>query len=186
MSAALADRLALAAAEAALLGRALPLAPVDLARARLDLWATAKAAERFLEARTGDQGAGGFKPLIGARYRKGLRGRWSAALVPLEGGQAALEAIVGPVVAYQALAAEQAPSAAQPPAETCSAAVVPLTVQRARLADLAQRLEVVRPRRSWGERLIDWQACHDAARAAANLPGAEWQAWRDQARLVAG
>jgi hypothetical protein len=40
-----------AAAEAALTGRALPLAPADLAEARRDLWPTPKAAERYYEAR---------------------------------------------------------------------------------------------------------------------------------------
>ena len=45
------DRLTVAAAEAALMGRALPFAPVDLAMARPDLWPSAKAAERFLEER---------------------------------------------------------------------------------------------------------------------------------------
>jgi hypothetical protein len=42
-----------------------------------------------------------FKTLAPARYRKGLRGRWSAALVPVEGGRAALEAIVGVLAAFE-------------------------------------------------------------------------------------
>jgi len=62
--------------------------------------------------------------------------------------------------------------------------VVPLAVQRARLAALVQRLEVVRPRRSWDERLVDWHACEIAARVAATLPGPEWQAWRDQVQAA--
>jgi hypothetical protein len=43
------DRLWVAAAEAALAGRALPLAPADLARARQDLWETEAAADVFLK-----------------------------------------------------------------------------------------------------------------------------------------
>ena len=50
------DRLIVAVAEAARSGRAMPLAPADMALARPDLWATAKAAERFLEAQAGDRG----------------------------------------------------------------------------------------------------------------------------------
>jgi hypothetical protein len=93
--------------------------------------------------------------------------------VPVDGGRAALEAIVGPVVAYEV-------------EHAVAASPVLLTVQRARLADLAQRFEVVRPRRSWDERLVDWQACESAAWAAATLPGPKWQAWRDQVQMVAG
>ena len=48
------DRLEVAAAEAALNNRALPLAPADLQAARPDLWGTPKAAERDLERREGD------------------------------------------------------------------------------------------------------------------------------------
>jgi hypothetical protein len=171
------DRLAIAVAEAARSGRAMPLAPADMAIARPDLWATAKAAERFLEARAGDKGFGGFNTLIRARYRKGLRGRWSAALVPVDGGRAALEAIVGPVVAYQVDDADAAPP---------DAPAVSLAVQRVRLAALAQRLDAARPHRQWGVRELDWRACEIAARAAAGLPGAEWQEWRDRVRMVAG
>jgi hypothetical protein len=170
------DRLTIAVAAAARSGRAMPLAPADMARARPDLWATAKAAERFLAARAGDQGLGGFKGMIGAKYRKGLRGRWSVALVPVEGGRAALEAIVGPVTAYEVEDAEAGPP---------DVPAVPLAVQRARLAALGQRLVDVRPRREWGVRDLDWRACEIAARAAAGLASAEWRAWRDQVRMVA-
>jgi hypothetical protein len=55
------DRLTIAVSEAARSGRAMPLAPADMALARPDLWATAKAAERFLEARAGKMDFGGFK-----------------------------------------------------------------------------------------------------------------------------
>jgi hypothetical protein len=171
------DRLTIAVTDAARSGRAMPLAPADMVIARPDLWATAKAAERFLEARAGDRSFGGFNTLIGARYRKGLRGRWSAALVPIEGGRAALEAIIGPVAAYEVEDAEAGPPDVPP---------VSLAVQRARLAALGQRLDDVRPRRGWGVRALDWRACEIAARAAAGLPGAEWRAWRDQVRMVAG
>jgi hypothetical protein len=171
------DRLAIAVAEAARSGRAMPLAPADMAIARPDLWATAKAAERFLEARAGEKSVGGFKAMSHVRYRKGLRGRWSVALVPVDGGRAALEAIVGPVAAYQVDGAEAGPPDVPP---------VSLAAQRARLAALAQRLDDVRPRREWGVRALDWHACEIAARAAAGLPGAEWQAWRARVQMVAG
>jgi hypothetical protein len=116
------DRLTVAAAEAALFLRAMPLAPADMAAARPDLWATAKAAERFIEGGGGfktpqglirhtHKGSGGFKSLGGARYRKPGARRWSHALAPLEGGQAALEAVVGPLAAYDPVV----PEAAQPP-----------------------------------------------------------------------
>ena len=112
------DRLATAAAEAALNRRAMPLAPADLSKARPDLWETAKAAKLCLE--RGKAVLKGLKPLISisykafeafqtpnasataARYRKGLRGRWSAAWVPTEGGREALEAVLGcPVAAFE-------------------------------------------------------------------------------------
>ena len=106
------DRLAVAAAEAALAGRALPLAPAGLALARPDLWPTEKSAERFWEeARRANppaalieavhKGGGGFYGIRLARYRKAGARRWSRALVPLVAGRAALEALVGPVVAFE-------------------------------------------------------------------------------------
>jgi hypothetical protein len=113
------DRLTVAAAEAALAGRALPLAPADMAAARPDLWATTKAAERFLEGRrfetpqtligVSNKGSGGFKTLHPARYRKGLRGRWSMALVPIEDGKAALQAVVGELAAFELVPVQAAP-----------------------------------------------------------------------------
>src|SRR3954453_6079473 len=54
------DRLIVAVTDAARSGRAMPLAPADMALARPDLWPTAKAAERHLEVRGGDKGFGGF------------------------------------------------------------------------------------------------------------------------------
>jgi hypothetical protein len=117
---ALPDRLTVAVAEAALFGRAMPLAPADMSAARPDFWATPKAAERFLEGRKRFEtpqtsivsiyrGSGGFKTLQGARYRKGLRGRWSQALVPLTKARAALEAALnveneGPLSAFELVA----------------------------------------------------------------------------------
>ena len=128
---ALPDRLMVAAAEAALTGRALPLAPADLATARPDLWATPKAAARFFEGRgktpqtlidISNKGSGGFAPLIPARYRRGSRGgRWSRALVPAVAGRAALEALVGEVSAFETAASpvddrpDSAPRARQEP-----------------------------------------------------------------------
>jgi hypothetical protein len=173
------DRLTIAVAEAASSCRAMPLAPADMALARPDLWATPKAAERHLEARAGDQGFGGFKDLIRARYRKGLRGRWSTALVPVDGGRAALEEIVGPVTAYQVDGADAAPpNVAAAPEHAVPPSPVPLAFQAAQLVALAQRLDAARPRRSWGERLMDWQAHQTAARMAAGLSREEWQEWR--------
>ncbi len=112
------DRLAVAAAEAALFGRALPLAPADLATARPDLWGTEKAAARFLEGRDFEtpqtpimdshRGLGGFKTLAPARYRRGLRGRWSSAMVPVASGRAALESLVGPLAAFELVEAARA------------------------------------------------------------------------------
>lgn len=131
------DWLNVAAAEAALNGRALPLAAADLHQARPDLWKTPKAAERFLEQRrrTKDaqgktpkalikspyKGFGGFAPLTLARYRKvPTGGRWSLALVPPKAGQATLEAEVGPLAAYEAIpppAPAAAPRPSPPPPE---------------------------------------------------------------------
>lgn len=128
------DRLTVAAAEAALFGRAMPLAPADMSEARRDLWETVKAAERFMEGwrrfetpqsliRLTYKGLGGFKTHTGARYRKGLRGRWSAALVPIDGGEDALEAMVGPVAAYELAAGDAAGrnASAQAPARDAPA-----------------------------------------------------------------
>jgi hypothetical protein len=109
------DRVTVAAAEAALFVRALPLAAADLATARPDLWKTEKAAASSLE-RNGALAVPcletpqvlirplsykhlrGFNSQTRYRYRKGLRGRWSEALVPIENGREALEALLGPVV----------------------------------------------------------------------------------------
>jgi putative DNA primase/helicase len=96
------DRLTVAAAEAVLAGGALPLAPLDLAMARSDLFPSAKAVERFFE-RAGNtpqaligniyKRLGGIIP---CRYRKqGSRGVASHALVPIEAPREALEAAVG-------------------------------------------------------------------------------------------
>jgi hypothetical protein len=97
-------RLAVAAAEAALTSRALPLAPAALTIARPDLWGSETAAKRSL---AGEEKGSGFpievpyretgplSGLVAARYRKPAARRWSDALVPAEGGRAALEAIVG-------------------------------------------------------------------------------------------
>jgi len=121
--------LTVAAAEAALAGRALPLAPADLAAARPDLWGSETAAKRALSGaghferstsliRGTYKGSGPFKTQTPARYRKGLRGRWSQAWVPVEGGETALQAIVGELAAFQlvhpAAPAETAPEPRQP------------------------------------------------------------------------
>jgi hypothetical protein len=84
--------------------------------------------------------------------------------VPAEGSREPLEAIAGPVMAYEVDGADTAPPDVPP---------VPPAVQRARLAALSQRLDDARPRRKWGVRALDWNACEIAARAAAGLPDAE-------------
>lgn len=118
------DRLTVAAAAAALTGKALPLAPADMALARPDLWATPKAAERFLEGRSktpqtliegSNKGSGGFKSLTPARYRKPGARRWSSALVPIVDGRAALEAMLGALAAFELVDAAPAPQASPTP-----------------------------------------------------------------------
>lgn len=123
-SAAQPTRAAVAVAEAALTGRALPLAPADLHAARPDLFISAEAVRLALKREKGGQTPikeasyyyrsltplSGNDYLLPARYRKaGGRGSLAAALVPLEGGRGALEAIVGPLAVY--IQAEQERSA---------------------------------------------------------------------------
>jgi putative DNA primase/helicase len=122
------DRLDVAAAEAALNGRALPLAPADLHQARPDQWKTPQAAKRCLQDREDREGKrpepligspykafGPFASLTFTRYRKGFTGgRWSLALVPQEAGQAALEAEVGALAAYDAGPPAAPPAAPAP------------------------------------------------------------------------
>jgi hypothetical protein len=121
-----------------------------------------------------------LSPLFGqqaARYRKvGGRGSLALALVPAQDGRAALEALIGPLAAYEAIDVEQA---VQPPLRPPLALVPPVPAPAARLGALAQRLDAVRPKRSWDESLMDWQAHQTVARtAAATLSSAEWLAWR--------
>ena len=52
-------------------------------------------------------------------------------------------------------------------------------LQAPRLAALAERLETVRPLRSWGVPAMDWRAWQAAAQEAASLPSAEWSSWRN-------
>jgi hypothetical protein len=122
------DRLTLALAEAAINGRALPLAPADLAMARSDLFPTAKAVERYCSERgrtpqtlIGDtyKRLGGPSPHIQARYRKPTARSWSLALVPPIDGRAALEALIGPLSAFEFIppAAAPAEEPAMPPAK---------------------------------------------------------------------
>ena len=204
------DRLTVAAAEAALMGRALPLAPADMAQARPDRWRTEIAAQHDLKrARKGGQtliidAHKGLAPLSGqkvARYRKaGGRGSLAMALVPLEEGEAALKAEVGLLSAYEVVVGEPAPMpqpandpgagdvADPPPSPPSVIALVPppLTpaAQRGRLLELAQRLEAARPKQAWGIRAMDWRAHQVAAQAAAILPQDDWQAWRATSRAV--
>jgi hypothetical protein len=134
------DRLTTAAAEAALVGVACPFAPADMAKARPDLWESEKAAENDKQ-RTIGTGAPhplvdpstntlrGFGGLIPARYRRGQGGgRWSFALVPATKGRALLEAITGPLGAYEPLhqpAAPQRPTAPPDPVAEAPRPVVP-------------------------------------------------------------
>ncbi|WP_043838388.1 hypothetical protein [Muricoccus aerilatus] len=120
------NRLQVAVAEAALFGRAMPLAPADMSIARPDLWRSAKAAERFLENPAVRfetpqsliysiyKRSGGFKTFHLARYRKGLRGRWSDAVVPQVRGREALEALIGRVQAFELTPAEPPPDPPNP------------------------------------------------------------------------
>ena len=146
------DRLTVAAAEAAIGGKALPLAPADLAAARPDLWPTPAAAEKDMH-RSGKAGhslidipykdLSGFSRLTPARYRKPGARRWSMALVPAEGGEQALAAIVGPLAAYETVAeaagkaqAGVGAAAAASPAADPAEALVPAEVAGARLFHL--------------------------------------------------
>lgn len=114
-------RVLVAAAEAVIMRRALPLGAADLARARPDLWTSEKAAEHDL-ARGGNtpqtpiivlyRALGGISAAGFAHYRRvGARGRLCTALVPIPGGHEALEAIVGPLAAYEPVQAGTAPGA---------------------------------------------------------------------------
>jgi hypothetical protein len=127
-------RVLVAAAEAVIMRRALPLGAADLARARPDLWPSEKAAECDL-ARRGNtpqtpiidlyRAVRGISAAGFARYRRaGARGRLCTALVPIPGGREALEAIVGPLAAYEPVSASTAPGARSeaptpPPASPC-------------------------------------------------------------------
>jgi hypothetical protein len=110
-------RVAVAIAEAALMGRALPLAPAGLARARPDIFVSRGAAEAALRAEETRQrpykestrslykGVDVFplvpESVIPVHYRRaGAHGRLMPALVPPEGGRDRLEAIVGELAAY--------------------------------------------------------------------------------------
>ena len=55
---------------------------------------------------------------------------------------------------------------------------------RIRLAALSARLQTARPRRVHGVRELDQRAWEAAARAAAGLPRAEWEAWRSTVEAV--
>lgn len=204
------DRLTVAAAEAALMGRALPLAPADLARTRPEHWGSENAVTLDLKrARKGGQRLigdtyKGLTPLSGqvvARYRKaGGRGSLALALVPEQGGEAALTAEVGPLSAYEAVTAEPAPMpqpandsgvddvAASPPAPAPVIAVISpppsSAALRSRLLDLGQRLEAMRPKQAWGIRQMDFLAHQVAARKAATLPQDDWRAWRASSRAA--
>jgi hypothetical protein len=128
------DLLTVAVAEAALFVRAMPLAAADMVKARPDLW-TLEAAKHVLKEQNKPEGDGirakitlgdfergrtliypifykhfaPFNSQTRYRYRTGLRGRWSQCVAPIEGGRAAMEAIVGPVQAWEALSAEVEP-----------------------------------------------------------------------------
>lgn len=126
------DRVMLAAAEAALTGRALPLAPLDMVTARPDLWGSETAAKRSLRGEDGlkgphplwdstHKGCGPFRPLRTARYRKPGACRWSKALVPAERGEAALRGLLGPLAAFELVVPEPAAERPARPAAPPSA-----------------------------------------------------------------
>jgi hypothetical protein len=93
------DRLMVAAAEAAIRGEALPLAPADLHYVRADLFPSERAARGTLERHKVPhslielpyKGMWRFAPLQTARYRRSGSRRWSTALVPLTTPRDALE-----------------------------------------------------------------------------------------------
>lgn len=107
-----ADKLDVAAAEAVLLGRGLPLAPADLAAACRHLWpsrdapskGSVEAVRKFIARRKEGQtlrfkntlykSLSPFLPLRPARYRANPGAKWSAAVVPLGAGVEALEPLV--------------------------------------------------------------------------------------------
>jgi putative DNA primase/helicase len=151
------DRLTVAAAEAALTGRALPLAPADLAAARADLWPSANAADHDLkrggkggQTLIGDsyKGLAPFAPLTAARYRKrATGGRWSVALVP-SGPEAdardALEARIGALAAFELIPSPaREPEAAMPPAHPPAPAPEP--AEQPGLPPAALGLKPLRP-----------------------------------------
>ena len=120
------------------------------------------------------------------------------AVVPLEGGEEALRAGIGPVSAYAEISAEppQQPAndpgvvdvtaAPQPPAPVI-AVISPApspAAQRSKLLDLGQRLEAMRPKHAWGIRQMDFLAHQVAARKAAILPQDDWLAWRASSRAA--
>jgi hypothetical protein len=138
------DRLTVAAAEAALMERAMPFGAADMAAVRHDLWPTEKTAKRSreetaarIQGRAGSKGPnpliveiykafGAFSRLAPAHYRKAGARRWSAALVPAT-GRAALETLIGPVEAFELLGPlPAAPEARRPaPAPETTAGIRP-------------------------------------------------------------
>jgi hypothetical protein len=130
------SRLAVAAAEAALMHRALPLVPADLSAACPRLWKTPGAVESDLK-RTAREAKGGQTPIIQvsreglyraltplsyvlARYRKhGVSGSLGWAMVPAENGEEALREILrdseaGELAEYVAPPAPPAPPTRPP------------------------------------------------------------------------
>jgi hypothetical protein len=108
------DRVTVGAAEAALFVRALPLAAADLAKvmgwnidnAKFHLKAFSLTVPCFnrvvgLISQGIYKGNYPIKSQTRYRYRKGVRGRWSEALAPIEGGRDALEALLGPLAAFE-------------------------------------------------------------------------------------
>lgn len=130
------DRLTVAAAEAAIVGRALPLAPADLCLVRRDLWASVRAAELMLErAKTPHllisdhyKGLRGFTGLTLAEYRRPAARRWSKALVPTTNGKEALTAELGELGGFRLVPDAPAAEPAAPTPTTPSAPPVPQTI----------------------------------------------------------
>jgi hypothetical protein len=156
------DRLTTAAAEAALAGVACPFAPADMVKARPDLWESEKAAENDKQ-RSIVTGAShplvdpatnalrGFGCLSPARYRRGQGGgRWSFALVPMTKGRELLEAITGPLAAFETLAAapahSQRPHAAETPMQAAQEPQeVPTAAPRPTAAEAPETAPTPRP-----------------------------------------
>lgn len=160
----------------------------DASRCYSEVWRSSAAARQAFHrakraAEPTGHGRGGdcHAPLRRAVYQRAGAGKRPASLafdpavVPLDGLRSWLEERVGPLARFEA---EQAPAAL---ANGPTTAPEPnLWPARLRLAGLAARLYVARPKREHGVRALDWAEWEAAGRAAAELPTRQWAAWRSR------